>query len=449
MRKRVSRPFTSKPLNRTISTRGQTPVLVPDAQGRLKMFDPSLPINETARTLATDEYHAAINPDAADNEVSKGLLFATGTEGYVGGSLDFKANYTAQWDECVKGSLPCGEAADKHLDTIASESRADVVEPVSNWRINLSGNAQRMSDGFAVSTDFAVREAAYKQFCQITKAPAYNANAGLSTFKGKRDHRVRVRRIQGEALPEIYAVTGGPGDGRAYAPFDSDKLVDSLRKICPDTRLKVDYDQPTTECRVKAYFMAPLDLLEFGAGVGRVHHVYMDWRTADNGTMSLSGSLGIVRAVCRNSGLAHHKKASVTLRHSGNYERLAQAVTTLNEGMAEVVDSLRKVWQRALTEQYTDRESGSALSPQEAIKRLVAQGMVPLAGESEESATERYIDAWSREPVYSAGGIVMAIQRAAHEGSWSTKWAEDQIEESASELLYQRVYVLDEPTIDA
>lgn len=457
-----SQGFTSRAAKRTLraqrdsstppfNPKGSVPTLVPTAQGTLTMATNELPINEVAKSLATQEFHAAIKADATDAEVAKGLLFATGTEGYSrakgDGSLDFVENYTAQWDACVKDTLPAGEAADKHGATIAAENRADVIEPIQAWRVNLDGKLQRFQSGVPMSQPYDLRDTAHKQICQATKAPAYNANAGLASHKG-RERRIRVRRLP-EGSPEIYAVTGGPGDGRAYAPFDSDKLVDALRQTCPDTRLKVDYDAATTECRVKAYFMAPLDLLAFGAGVGRVHHVYTDWRTADNGTMSLTGQMGIVRAVCRNSGLGHHEKASVTLRHSGDYARLAEAVATLNAGMQEVIANLQEVWGRALAAQYLDSESGSVLSPSEAIARLVKSGAVPTAGLKQDEAIERYQDAWHREPVYSAGGILMAIQRAAHEAPWSTKWAEDEIEASASELLYQHVWNLDEPTAEA
>lgn len=413
-----------------------------ETEDSVKLPD-NLPVNETAKALAIKEYEAT----GIDAPLERDLLFKVGTEGYSEpGALNFQENYRRAHEAMMKETLPIEEAANDHIATIAAEQRTDLVEAIQGWRINLHGHAQRFSGGVPMSAELQVREHAYKQICQITKAPAYNANQGLSGFTGK-DRRIRARKLPSEKMPEIYAVTGGPGDGRSYAPFDSDKLIDALRKACPDVRAHVEYDHETTECRIKAYFMAPLDLLEFGAGVGRIHHVYMDWRTGDNGTMSLTGQLGIVRAVCRNAGLARTKKSSITLRHSGNYERIASAVATLNASSAEVIQNLREVWHESLMNQYLDSETGEALSPQDAIVRLVAQGMLPLGGLTAEEAEARYIDAWHQEPVYSAGGVIMAVQRAAHAGgAWKTKWYEDDIESAATDLLYQHNYVLDAPT---
>lgn len=52
--------------------------------------------------------------------------------------------------------------------------------------------------------------------------------------------------------------------------------------------------------------------------------------------------------------------------------------------------------------------------------------------------------AWDAEPGDSVAHVHNAITRAAHTAPTSKTWADDDVEEQASELLYQKVHVLAE-----
>jgi hypothetical protein len=128
----------------------------------------------------------------------------------------------------------------------------------------------------------------------------------------------------------------------------------------------------------------------------------------------------------------------------GKLPTLEAKVAAVVDGLPEMISEFRDLWARAAADYYLDSESGAQLSAPEALLRLVAAGHLPRCGESVEDATDRYVRAWRAEDSpHSAAGIVMAAQRAAHEGEWRTKWADDEIETSASALLYQSVFALD------
>jgi hypothetical protein len=95
-------------------------------------------------------------------------------------------------------------------------------------------------------------------------------------------------------------------------------------------------------------------------------------------------------------------------------------------------------------EYYLDEDNETRLSPQEAIQRLVVAKLVPTAGLTQEEAIDRYVSAWNEEPGASAASVIMAIQRASHEATWRSKWADDEIESSATGLLYNHVLTLPE-----
>ena len=130
--------------------------------------------------------------------------------------------------------------------------------------------------------------------------------------------------------------------------------------------------------------------------------------------------------------------------HKGDPSVIRNLIAGMPAKFGALVADLRSVWARASAEHYLDADGGR-LSPKEAITRLVGNDLIPTGGKSTEDAIAYYVSAYAAEDhPESAAGIIMAIQRAAHECTWSTKWSTVEIEESASNLLYQPVYTLAE-----
>jgi hypothetical protein len=140
-------------------------------------------------------------------------------------------------------------------------------------------------------------------------------------------------------------------------------------------------------------------------------------------------------------------------RHVGGFENLKASLSAAISNAGQAIDNVRSAWAFAAGNHFLDEE-GESLAVEETIRRLVYGEYIPLGGLSEEEAVENYLRAWKAEEVYSAQGIIMAVQRAAHEGAWRAKWADEDIEEAASKLLYARVLTLpavetrSEPTDD-
>jgi hypothetical protein len=179
-------------------------------------------------------------------------------------------------------------------------------------------------------------------------------------------------------------------------------------------------------------------------GVGRVHRVFLDVKGGDNGETSISGAMGVLRIRCLNATLSQANGVRWSRRHVGDMRDIRQQIARAARQWSDVAGEMRDLWTRASAEFYLDSEGGR-LSVPEAITRLVANNLIPRGGLSAEDAVDAYVSAWrEEESVHSAAGVIMAVQRAAHETTWKTKWSTDEIEESASGLLYQHNYVLNE-----
>jgi len=192
--------------------------------------------------------------------------------------------------------------------------------------------------------------------------------------------------------------------------------------------------------RARLIVQAPIEIPSF-IGVGRIHQAGIELSTGDDGTRRVSGRAFIVRIRCKNHTLVTEERGTFDRKHIGDAKEIQREVARLMGNMPTLISDLKALWSHAAAAYYLD-ESGANLSAPEAITRLVQHGHLPLGGLDTAAAIDAYVSAWrAEESPHSVAGVIMAVQRAAHETSWRTKWADESIEETAAELLAQPVYV--------
>jgi hypothetical protein len=298
----------------------------------------------------------------------------------------------------------------------------------------------RLVGGVAESKGVAVEPHAWSQ---LVSGVGANVNAGLSRLADRKvERRVRARTVAGDRSIFAFVGTGERGYTVCDVTEASDLLLAGLADagLADGARCEIDYDAASTSWKIRAILQAPIDIPAH-AGVGRAHQIFADLTGADNGSQRIKGQIGCIRIRCLNASLSPTQGFSFSKVHRGSVDSLRTAVSQIPQMFAPLASEMRDVWARAAVSHYQGTDGGSLDAP-EIIARLVRGEYLPTCGATEESAIERYVSAWrAEESPASAMGIVMAAQRAAHEG-WSTRWASDEIEESASKLLYQHVSVL-------
>jgi hypothetical protein len=412
--------------------------------------DDDLAVSEESRQLVEREREIAREHGFAHDDTK--LFYAPWTKLWDIGQ-DAARGYAAEY----AATPTIASAAELHGATIAAEKRQDRVITLRDWRLDTEGRLASTvhPDRVASLSDTAWTQLGARQAeipvpqrptdpgvvgkarAAALSAPRGNVNAWIAMVPS--DVKARVRMLDG--APQIFAIVSA--GSRGYTAYDSDAVLRDLARVLPDTRCTVEYDEATTRMRARAVLQAPIDIPAF-SGVGRVHQAGVQFSTRDDGMMALTGRAFIVRIRCKNHSLVEEKQGEIRRKHTGSYAALREQISTLVGRMPEMIDALRSVWSRAAAEHYLDSETGKRLSAPEAIARLVVHGHIPTGGLEQKDAIAAYVAAWRAEDSpHSAAGVIMAIQRAAHETTWRTRWTDDQIEATASGLLYQHVYTLD------
>jgi len=253
---------------------------------------------------------------------------------------------------------------------------------------------------------------------------------------------------------EIFAcVSADPRNG--YTVLDGSEVADLMARGLRDagmadrTKCEIKYDRATTRYQIRAILPAPVEIPDH-RGVGRMSSLFLDISGRDDGLGRITGNMGAMIFRCMNASLAQTTGSQWSKIHKGDMSEIRYLVANMSGQFGSVARDLQAVWTRASAEYYLDSESGARLSVPEAIARLVNAGTVPTGGKSVEDAIDAYTVAWRAEgSPASAAGVIDSLTRAAHECTWATKWGQTEIEESASNLLYQNVYTLDAPHVSA
>jgi len=410
-------------------------IMLPDVPEDDNIGDWGAPsVNERCADLVSQE--STVLADGGIDTSTSELLFDAGTR------LADIGHDTLKADDAAYKALPMTDVALAALKaTITAEARKDTKVNLVDFRVDADGKLARKEHATG-GKGVAIEHTPWRQLQALAEGP--NVNAGLSTRKHA-DRRVRARTIEGKR--SVFAIVSANAS-KGYTVCDAGTVADLVSSGLKDagmlsgSRTEVTYDQPTTRYKMRTILQAPIDIPAF-RGVGRVHQLFLDVWGADDGMASIEGLTGAMRIRCMNATKSLAEGASFSKVHKGDLNEIRRLVSGLTRQFGTVAKSLSDVWMRASAEYYLDSESGARLSPQEAITRLVVNGLVPTGERTEEQAIDRYVAAWRAEDSpSSAAGIIMAVQRAAHESDWGSKWATDSIESTAAEMLYQPVYTL-------
>ena len=167
-------------------------------------------------------------------------------------------------------------------------------------------------------------------------------------------------------------------------------------------------------------------------------------RTSDDGSGGYHLSLLAERVRCINLTLLHAKRSLFhgTHRQAGLGELAAQALAEVEP----VMEQFAAVWRDSWRDYWVDQYTKSHLSGEEAIRRIVAAGRYRVPGLGAEGTLDACLQALADEPGDSRAHVHNALTAAAHRSptTWATRWADEECEEQASQLLYQSVRWLPE-----
>lgn len=413
----------------------------------LHAYDPQHPDEEVTIDTTVDERIAAeVLPRGACLDLigaeraalapfltvtDEGQLYADGTALAESGH-----EALAGYDAAFKALPPASTALADFRAQIEAEAREDLTSDLVDWRIDRAG----LLDGPS-RFPMSVGRTAWRQLSEISGQP--NINAGLA--KRTRAPR-RIRTREGGDSREVFGIVSQDPQ-RGYQVFDGPQVADAFAAglkasgMLSGAKMTLTYDRESTRYDIRAVVQAPIDVPSF-SGVGRLHQLFARVTGGDNGMHGISGGLGALRIRCLNATLVETKGTTWNKRHVGDMSDIGQLVQGLVSQFGQAAESVQAVWSRAAVDHYLDTD-GTPLSVQEAFTRLVAHGHLPTGGMEADAAVDAFMSAWrEEESPTSAAGILMAVQRAAHETTWATKWGSTEMEEAASALLYQPVYQL-------
>jgi hypothetical protein len=158
---------------------------------------------------------------------------------------------------------------------------------------------------------------------------------------------------------------------------------------------------------------------------------------SDDGTGSVRVTVGVERARCVNLTTIWAKDVQGLRHNSRDFVRKLGEMLLRASGQ---IAGFAAKWAEAAESSIIDGVWGGG-DPKPIFVALVAGGYVRLPGVSREDLADRLCAAWRAEPGYSRAAIVNAVTRAAHTQSWRSPWAQDELEEQAGRILYNRVVI--------
>lgn len=275
------------------------------------------------------------------------------------------------------------------------------------------------------------------------------AAADVGSWLSDAERKAVVLRTR--QMPAIKAGIGNPSSRELFAMvspdyknYDIDEAANDLISVLPaDARVRIRYDGQ--RARVDAVLQNPYFLEgQDSAVVGETHRVVLRMRTADDGSGGYQLAILAERVRCINLTLLHAKRSLFRATH-----RSEELRTLAKEALANVEPLMKAFsdkWRDSWTDYYVDKATKSRVDGKEALRRIVLNDKYRISGHSAESTLDAVIKAWDEEPGDSKAHVHNALTRAAHTAttSFASRWADDDAEESASQLLYQTVSWLPE-----
>jgi hypothetical protein len=335
---------------------------------------------------------------------------------------------------------------------IKSEDRFEVVIPVKelsasdDLKVKVPGlgefylcNIQTLQ-ALMDQTPVDMTCARYLSLCP-PELRAKNINHWLQQQKPDKMCKLRLRN--GRAGHEIFAVVS-----KHYACYDAHKAAELFTEEAPkDARVEIIYDQAQAKARIQALFHTEISSKD--GVVGEVFKVGSGLYTDDTGGGSLVSRAVAWRALCLNFtnmmvstdiGRRKHMGTEVIIRAAvkgyiaESLSRIAPFTDAWNYGVKDNVITT------AVPIEPEDEPldiSDVYNSMLNVFAGITQRELVPLRGRKSDRI-ERLMQAWEKEPVPTRVGVVNALTRVAHSETQSSPWDEDDIQDSASDLLFSK-----------
>jgi Domain of unknown function (DUF932) len=158
--------------------------------------------------------------------------------------------------------------------------------------------------------------------------------------------------------------------------------------------------------------------------------------TADDGTGAIRIAAQVWRNLCRNLIIIDRSEQTMAVRHVG--PNLGNIVSSGIERALKKVSHFADRWSEATVENVLERYGVDDVAT--IFRALVATRAVHVAGFGPDEMVDRLQRAWDVEPGYSKTAIVNAVTRAAHTEEWRSWTTTEDLERTAGELLYARVW---------
>lgn len=250
---------------------------------------------------------------------------------------------------------------------------------------------------------------------------------------------VRTRKAE-EGGRELFA-TVGP----RYGNFDIDKVAakvyGALHKLgAKDARCDVTYDG--YKARFDVLFHSNVQPEKVVAG--EIFKAGIVIRAADDGSGSINVSTEIWRNLCLNLIIIDHNKVLVgRRRHSGKAQDIADKLQEHLATADEKIKYFSEAWSHANTENILERYDLG--NPRTVFEGLVLNGIVTAPGVKPDDMVNKLMTAWGHEEGYTKAAFINAITRMAHTESWRSWETPTELESTAGELLFAKVWNCEPP----
>jgi len=249
----------------------------------------------------------------------------------------------------------------------------------------------------------------------------------VDEFQIPREVTLRTRKA-GESR-ETFAVTGP-----RYGVYDINQLAEQIAQgLDGDARADIVYDG--YKARINVLFHS--NIVPEKAVAGEIFKAGMMIKTADDGSGALKFHAQVWRNLCLNLIVIDFKQLLVgSRRHIGTGESIAADVRAHLEATKEKIGYFVKKWDESSVENVMARYD--LASPQDVIKGLCLNKVVHVPGVRPVDLIGRLTKAWEQEPGYTKTAYINAVTRMAHEESWRTWTTTEDLETTASALLFAK-----------
>lgn len=331
------------------------------------------------------------------------------------------------------------EACEGLASTIIEEEREDII--VQLRRASMDEDGRLCVDGgkvplelpaFASLTEhIGIPKAAYLTECPA-ELRAHNVNAWMEIQAARNREKALVLRTRKGATGER---TGFAVVSPGYAAVGADTAALLLAALMPPhAKGTVDYDG--TRARITALFHAPA---EMDARVGSNYKAGVQIHTGDTGATALTIRALMYQAMCINLTTAERAQVE-RMVHRGTIEALEnKLIAAIQRAQGKVMPFVNRWLEADKMETLASLRHGDV---EPVIAAMVAKRLVPKQnGVSDEELVRRIRGCYWKAPQPTVAGISSAITRAAHESTWRSPWAQDELQDSAGDVVQNYVRI--------